>query len=187
METFLNTSESTASKQEVGTEEKNGNDPTEQTTNLELKKDNLKPVHFALIAEELVFKDIEKQYQKQVQRHIRIIGRSSTVIELDGLLELDTRDIIFDTKVFLQSPLPLTLIKKSINKKISQVIDYQSITKKNKEVQLTYVIVSSFEKETKEKLDDRLSKLSNDMSLLNVKINFLYYSFHELDLENVVV
>ncbi len=72
METILNTSEPTDSKQEAGTEEKKGSDTTEQTINLELKKDNQKPVHFALIAEELVFKNIEKQYQKQVQRHIRI-------------------------------------------------------------------------------------------------------------------
>jgi len=101
-------------------------------------------------------------------------------------LELDTRDIIFETKVFRQSPFPLTVIKNSIKEIMSRVVEYQSIIKKNKEVQLTYVIVSSFEKETKEKLDERLSKLIHELNLIR-NITFLYYSFNELDLDNVIV
>ncbi|MFD2672956.1 hypothetical protein [Marinicrinis sediminis] len=175
------------SNKEAGSEEKKGNDTKEQTTiNLELKKNNLNPVHFALIAEELVFKDIEKKFQKQVQRHIRIVGRPATMV-LDGLLELDTRDIIFEIKVFRQSPFPLAVIKRSINEIMNLVLEYQSLIKKNKEVHLTYVVVSSFEKETKEILDERLSKVISDVNLFNIKVDYIYYSFHDLGLENTIV
>jgi hypothetical protein len=159
----------------------------EKGVQLEFKKENLTPVHFALFAEELAFKEIEGIYQKQIQRHIRIVGKGA-VIEFDGLLELDNMDILYETKVFRQSPFPLTILRKSMKELISHVIEYQAITNKKKRVELTYIIVSSFENETKDKLLDRINQLiEKDINLLSVKIKFEFYSFKQLGLEEIAL
>ncbi|WP_181347528.1 hypothetical protein [Thalassobacillus sp. CUG 92003] len=139
----------------------------------------LYPAQLALLAEECAFKAIENNVQHNIQRHIRI-SKGESALDLDGLLELDVKDVMIYSKVHLESPLPPSVLLSSVDQWLDYMTQYQSITQKKKPVEIALIIVNTFENETKEELLYKLKEQQLENS--SIDWQFWLYTFEELGL-----
>lgn len=139
------------------------------------------PVQLALIAEEFAFKEIERSYNKPIQRHIRIIGDSQQ-FEFDGLIELSDACVVCTSKVIPHSPFPFEPVIHSIDRLLQQSFDYKKLLPDNKKLIVTFVIVNSFEEGIKNELKEKLADYKSAGASLGIEFELLLFSFADLGL-----
>ncbi len=143
--------------------------------------ESLTPLQLVLIAEDFAFKEIERRYNKPIQRHIRIISPDKE-LEFDGLLELKNKSIICASKIIPHASFPLEPLYQSVQHILHQTAEYKKLLPRNKKLHVSYVIVSTFNNGAKEKLLRKLDANVNSVTSEMFKVEFLLYSFEELGL-----
>ncbi|NIK29395.1 hypothetical protein FHS45_002496 [Thalassobacillus devorans] len=143
--------------------------------------ESLTPLQLVLIAEDFAFKEIERRYNKPIQRHIRIISPDKE-LEFDGLLELKNKSIICASKIIPHASFPLEPLYQSVQYILQQTAEYRKLLPRYKKLHVSYVIVSTFNNETKEKLLRKLDANVTSVTSEMFEVEFLLYSFEELGL-----
>jgi len=144
---------------------------------LTLDKSNLSMPQFGLLCEEYAFRMLERKFERPIQRHVRYSGRGAFV-EFDGVMGVDSRDVIFEIKISRRGLFPSSFIMDSVRRMAENVRAYTLLTKR--EASLMVVLIGRFNQSAREKIREYENRLNTEAKGLN--ITFQVYGFTEIGL-----
>jgi len=133
-----------------------------------------------LICEEYTFRFLERKYNNSIQRHIRLIRRGMHA-ELDGVMQMDKHDIIFELKIFPRGEFPTLLLQRDTEKMINMVKAYIDVTTRH--ASLSMVLVGPFTEKAKERIYNCKKKVEESEKETNISFEIL--SFDDIGLPKV--
>ena len=132
-----------------------------------------------VIAEELVFRYLERLHGSTISRHIRYRGGGSTLITFDGVMEWPKKAILFEIIIPSGPHLLKTMFRKRIGGVLYAALSYEKLTKK--ETLLKVIVVSDLIKEKIDELDE-LARAMIEKTKWKVDISIEQLSFDEIGL-----
>jgi hypothetical protein len=155
---------------------------SQKVISLTIDKTNLTPTQFALLVEEYTFKFLEKKYSKPIQKYVRYRGKRYFV-EFDGVMQMNSSDLIFEIKSSRRTVFPATFILDSTKRLIGSVREYQELTKRT--ASLRFVLVGNFPASYIPKLMEKRANILEEVT--DIDITFESYTFEEIGLTDLQI
>jgi hypothetical protein len=155
---------------------------TQKVISLTVDETNLTVTQFYLLVEEYTFRFLEKKYGKPIQKYVRFKGKNFRA-EFDGIMQVDSSDLIFEIKSSRRNFLPVGYILESMRNVINKAKEYKEIT--NRTPILRYILVGNFKSSFITNLIKRKDELLQDESGIDFALE--NYPFDEIGLSNLEV
>lgn len=114
------------------------NDPPDSIT-LNLLPEKINAQHFAMIAYEFALNKLEDRYGEIIERYPRFVS-GNRQIEFDGILETESKIIIFEVKASFAQVIPSRHLKAHISRIFHSSFELARLKEKSFEVRLVYVL-----------------------------------------------
>ena len=137
---------------------------------------NMTPGQFGLLVEQNTFALLEKKYGKPIQRYVRFKGKHA-VVEFDGVMQSDPRDMIFEIKTSRRD-IPLAFLMGTVEQYIEKVREYREITKR--QASLRVVLVGNLPSSILTAVE-----LTEKLLAQDVEVAFDAYTFEDIGLSNL--
>ena len=114
---------------------------------------------FAMVAYEFALNKLEEQYGKSIDRYPRFVSKNGRFSEFDGLLETESKLIVFEIKASLRQVMPASHLKKQISRVLQEASVLARVKKKSVEIRLIYIVFG----EHIERGNAQMSKLQDEL------------------------
>lgn len=95
---------------------------------------------FAMVAYEFALNKLEEQFGKSIDRYPRFVSKNGRFNEFDGVLETESKLIVFEIKTSFRQAIPARHLKDQVSKVIHGASELARLKKKSVEVRLVYVV-----------------------------------------------
>jgi hypothetical protein len=153
----------------------------DQKASLAFKPPKISFEQFWMLCEQNAFRYFESRHGKPIERHVRF-RKHDTYFDFDGIMELESHDVIFEIKVSRNDYYPVSTLKTTLRRLVQMVKGYTKITKRP--ASLALVLIGDLSYESKIKIEKSMSQAISQLPDINISIELLKPK--QIGLEEVV-
>jgi len=155
--------------------------PEDKEFKISISPSNLSPGQFGLIVEEYAFKFLERRYEKPIERHVRLHGKTF-MAEFDGIMQDHGVSRVFEIKTTRSGIYPRRILVDHVKTMAQGVARYKEATKKN--AILNVVLIGDFSENFNRRLREYKEEVKSDES--GVEIVFETFTFEDIGVEEIL-
>ncbi|WP_444888328.1 hypothetical protein [Microbulbifer sp. JMSA008] len=131
---------------------------------------------FAMVAYEYAFNTLEDKLGNSIDKYPRYISEKGRPIEFDGVMETNSRIIVFELKTTLRLVMPARQLIKPISRVVEEALELGRHKKKPVEVRLIYVAFEQYLFKNKERLQSLEQDLRSEFGSKHFSADVMSYS-----------